>query len=172
MSDNQPPASGSMDFFRGDYGQDGNDRSVLRASEEAPSTGPRAERSAPDGIILGDGRTSPTRVGTYARVGNVNVVASPSVVSVRGVIEGPEQQGHEGSEAQASNGVDREESQAADGVSWTENGVANGVHRGWPRAEAERYDHLYQSVMGLHFHLDQTSRAVIDSVAARPSRDK
>ena len=47
----------------------------------------RSRGSRPEAIILGDGVLSPTREGSYGRVGSVNVVSSPRIPSFSGVIE-------------------------------------------------------------------------------------
>ena len=47
----------------------------------------QSRSSRPDAIILGDGVLSPTREGSYGRVGSVNVVSSPRIPSFSGVIE-------------------------------------------------------------------------------------
>lgn len=41
----------------------------------------------PEAIVLGDGRMSPARSGTFARLGNVNIQSAPRVASVSGQVE-------------------------------------------------------------------------------------
>ena len=56
-----------------------------RHSASSPATD-ADQRSRPNAIVLGDGRMSPTRSGTFGRLGNVKIVSAQRVPSMEGLV--------------------------------------------------------------------------------------
>lgn len=77
---------------------------ALSQQTHASALGGEHNQPKIEGMIVGDGKLSPTKQGSYGRVANVEIVEGPGrVASVRGVVEDPEQDRREGGSSEQRN---------------------------------------------------------------------
>lgn len=77
---------------------------ALSQQTHASALGGEHDQPKIEGMIVGDGKLSPTKQGSYGRVANVEIVEGPGrVASVRGVVEDPEQDRRQGGSSEQRN---------------------------------------------------------------------
>lgn len=74
-----------LSFFAPDDSE--QEESESKKSSLTAEASTQQRHQPPEAIVLGDGRMSPTRSGTFARLGNVNIQSAPRVASISGQVE-------------------------------------------------------------------------------------
>ena len=67
--------------------QEGSPSKECPSPAESQIIPAQLQRDRPEGMMLGDGLMSPTRVGTFGRLGNVNIMSAPRVASLAAQVE-------------------------------------------------------------------------------------